>query len=175
MIEKEYEGRKLKRNNNSERYNLILKHPAYQEYLKRNEAEERNRSFCRHDLPHFLDVARIAYIINLEQSLNYSKELIYAIALLHDIGRWKQYTENLSHDMASAELAEPILIESGYQEVERKQILEAILSHRREEGIPNSLKEIIYKADKISRACYCCKASPECNWAEEKKNDVIKY
>ncbi len=174
MIEKEYERSKLKRNN-SERYNLILKHPAYQEYLKRNEAEERNRSFCRHDLPHFLDVARIAYIINLEQSLNYSKELIYAIALLHDIGRWKQYTENLPHDIASAELAEPILIECGYQESERKQILEAILSHRRVGRTRNSLNEIIYEADKTSRACYCCKASAECNWTEEKKNDFIKY
>ncbi len=170
MIGKEYEI-----NKNRERFNLILKHPDYQEYLKRNEIEECNRSFCCHNLPHFLDVARIAYIINLEQSLNYSKDLIYAIALLHDIGRWKQYTENLPHDIASAELAEPILIECGYQETERKQILEAILSHRRIGRTINSLNEIIYKADKISRSCYCCKASTECNWSGEKKNDVIKY
>ncbi|MDF2511676.1 MAG: superfamily hydrolase [Herbinix sp.] len=157
------------------RYNLILNHPDYQEYLKKNEAAELNRSFCHHDLPHFLDVARIAYIMNLEQKLGYSKDIIYAIALLHDIGRWKQYTQNIPHDAASVELADPILIECNYQEEERKLILDAILSHRSLGVDENGLKEIIYKADKASRACFHCKASPDCNWSQEKKNLEIKY
>ena len=158
-----------------DRFNQILHHPDYQEYLKRNEAAEIGRSFCHHDLSHFLDVARIAYIMNLEQNLEHSKDLIYAIALLHDIGRWRQYTENIPHDAASVDLAEPILIECGYQEAERKLILDAILSHRSSGMTQNTLNEIIYKADKASRACFSCKASPECNWSEEKKNHEIKY
>lgn len=160
---------------NNDRFNQILDHPSYREYLKMNEEAEIDRSFCRHDLSHFLDVARIAYIMNLEQNLGLSKDLIYGVALLHDIGRWRQYQENIPHDVASVELAKPILADCGYQEVEREQILGAILSHRFSGTAANSLNDIIYKADKASRACFCCKASPECNWPEDKKNHKIKY
>jgi uncharacterized protein len=160
---------------NKDRFNQILVHPNYLEYLKQNEAAEIDRSFCHHDLSHFLDVARIAYIMNLEQNLELSKDLIYAVALLHDIGRWRQYTQNIPHDLASADLAEPILMECGYLEAEREEILGAILSHRSSGKEENRLNEIIYMADKASRACYYCKASPECNWSEEKKNHEIKY
>ncbi len=158
-----------------DRFNLILGHPDYLEYLKQNEAAEIDRSFCHHNLSHFLDVARITYIMNLEQNLGLSKDLIYAVALLHDIGRWRQYTENIPHDLASAELAEPILKECGYLEAEKEEILGAILSHRSCENEKSSLNEIIYIADKASRACFQCKASPECNWSEEKKNYEIRY
>ncbi len=49
---------------------------------------EEGRRFCHHDMGHFLDVARLAMIFNLQQGLSVSKEMIYAAALLHDIGRW---------------------------------------------------------------------------------------
>ena len=158
-----------------ERVNLILHHPDYRYYLSRNEAAELGRSFCHHDLPHFLDVARIAYIMNLEQSLGYSKEVIYAVGLLHDIGRWKQYVENIPHHIASVELAEPILTACGYGKEEKTLILEAILDHRSKGAGNNGLNEIIYTADKASRACFKCSASPECNWSELKKNQGIRY
>ena len=35
------------------------------------------------------------------------------------------------------------------------------------------LAEILYDADKISRACYTCPAEKDCNWSGEKKNQKI--
>lgn len=46
-------------------------------------------------------------------------------------------------------------------------ILEAIINHRNCES--NDLNAIIYKSDKLSRACYKCKAAKECNWPLEKE------
>ena len=69
------------------RVDLILEHPKYQEYLDKIKQAEEKRIFCLHNMNHFLDVARIAYIMNLEEELGIAKEIIYATALLHDIGR----------------------------------------------------------------------------------------
>ena len=44
---------------------------------------------------HLLDVARLAWIFNLEANQEISKERIYAAALLHDIGRHIQYETEL--------------------------------------------------------------------------------
>ena len=48
---------------------------------------EHDREFCCHQITHLLDVARIAYIKNLEAGLGIDKELIYTAAILHDIGK----------------------------------------------------------------------------------------
>jgi uncharacterized protein len=158
-----------------DRINLILNNSTYREYLKLNVDNEQDRIFCRHDLSHFLDVARIAYIINLENGYGHPKDIIYSIALLHDIGRWKQYVENIPHNKASAELARPILIECFFHEEEIQAILSAILDHRKGSDEQNTLNYIIFKADKASRPCFNCKAINECDWSTKKKNLEIKY
>lgn len=38
---------------------------------------EKNRAYCRHDLEHFLNTARIAWIFALEKGLSPEKEQIY--------------------------------------------------------------------------------------------------
>jgi len=48
------------------RVNLILNDSWYKECVERNAICERNRRFCRHDLQHMLDVARITYLLVLE-------------------------------------------------------------------------------------------------------------
>ena len=58
-------------------------------------------------------------------------------------------------------------------EEEKTMILEAIINHRNCES--NDLNAIIYKSDKLSRACYKCKAAKGCNWPLEKRNLEIKY
>lgn len=159
-----------------ERINKILRHALFQKYVEKNRAAEENRPFCRHDMEHFLDVARLAMIFNLQQGLAIPQERIYAAALLHDIGRWRQYEDGTPHEKASALLAPEILSDCGFAEEETEQILSAILSHRdervREE---QNLRGILYRADKMSRSCFCCGMERECDWKGSRKNLVLRY
>ena len=54
------------------RIDAICAHPVWQESVKRIAALERERIFCGHDTAHFMDVARMAYIENLERGLGLS-------------------------------------------------------------------------------------------------------
>ncbi len=157
------------------RINLILNHELFKECLKENERWEKHRIFCSHNLEHFLDVARIAYIMSLEKSLNYKKDVIYAAALLHDIGRWKQYKEGIPHELASIEISKTILKYAGYNEEEKKDIEHAITCHRDNTEEEYSLASIIYRSDKLSRNCFNCAAIKQCNWSEHLKNNSIVY
>lgn len=156
-----------------ERVNKILNHPKYKKLLKELKELEEKRIFCKHSLIHFLDVARIAYIEVLEKGLNYNKEVIYAIALLQDIGRVKEYREGIPHNLASAEVAKLILKDLDFSEEDKDMIVKCIIDHRKENS--NSLSKIIYNADKFSRNCFNCDARDLCKWSEDKKNKTIKY
>lgn len=151
----------------------IMNNKLYREALEKLSEYERDREFCNHTIEHFIDVSRIAYIMALEENLSVSKEVIYAIGLLHDIGRVKQYEEGIHHDIASVEMSREILKETSFTEDEVNIILNGIANHRKESD--NKLEEIIYKADKLSRQCFNCKAEKECYWSSEKKNFKITY
>lgn len=153
--------------------NIILNNKEYKQALEKLNEYERNREFCNHTIEHFIDVSRIAYIMVLEENLSVSKEVIYAIGLLHDIGRVKQYEEGIHHDIASVEMSKEILKETSFTKEEINIILNGIANHRKESD--NKLEEIIYKADKLSRQCFNCKAEQECYWSSEKKNFKITY
>lgn len=158
-----------------DKINQIINNEAYRAYLKKIEAYEQDRIFCRHDFPHFLDVARIGYIKSFELGLKYDKALIYGFALLHDIGRWCQYEDGEPHDVASARLAKVILAETDYRSYEVDLIIDAILNHRNKEfDMDHEFNALMYKADKASRACFDCAARSECKWSDEKKNMRIE-
>jgi len=173
-----------------DRVNAILNHPLYWECLTKIEELEWDRIFCRHNMEHFLDVARLAYIFSLEKRLSLEKEVIYSAALLHDIGRHEQYQHGVPHEKASTDIAELILRECKFSESERDLIEEAISAHRGHEVQKSSVKKevnageenlvmdfsyILRKADKMSRMCFACKAKSDCNWRAEKKNISILY
>ena len=151
----------------------IMNNKLNREALEKLSEYERDREFCNHTIEHFIDVSRIAYIMALEENLSVSKEVIYAIGLLHDIGRVRQYEEGIHHDIASVEMSREILKETSFTEDEVNIILNGIANHRKESD--NKLEEIIYKADKLSRQCFNCKAEKECYWSSEKKNFKITY
>ena len=152
---------------------IIMNNSMYTESLEKLKKYEENREFCNHTIEHFIDVARIAYIMVLEEDLKVSKEVIYAIGLLHDIGRVKQYEEGIHHDIASVDMSREILKETSFTEEEVKIILNGIANHRKESD--NKLEEIIYRADKLSRQCFSCKAENEFYWSKDKKNFKITY
>ncbi len=157
-----------------ERIQKIIKHPLYKEYTGKIKEWEKDRPFCRHDYVHFLNVARLAMIIKLKEQIDISEELIYAAALLHDIGRHIQYETGNDHAIASGRLAPPILKAAGYSEKEADMIVEAIVNHRNEKvKEEKNLKGLLYRADKLSRECYFCETSGLCDWKEEKKNKKL--
>ena len=61
----------------------------------------------------------------------------------------------------------------GVQLIDRKIGKIALTNNGRELFL--KLEEIIYKADKLSRQCFNCKAEKECYWSSEKKNFKITY
>ncbi len=159
-----------------ERINNILDHKDYQSYLEKIAFHEKNRIFCGHNMVHFMDVARIGYIMILEDGAKISKEFIYAAALLHDIGRFLQYETGQPHELASGDLAPGILADCGYSTHESKEIVQAIIDHRNKSiKDQRTLSAYLYRADKASRACHSCPAEEECNWDRSKKNMTIHY
>lgn len=156
-----------------ERYQKVANHKRLQYYMEKTAEAEKDRIFCCHDWDHLLAVARIAYIFVLEQELPISKDLVYATALLHDIGKEAQYTRGIPHEIEGAALAEGILMDCGYAEDEIELITKAILKHRVYEESHSAFEKIIYRADKLSRPCKGCPAAKECNWPAEKKNTGV--
>lgn len=158
------------------RIDKIIANSLFLETMKRLSGLESERRFCKHDWSHAMDVARIAYIISLERKLGLTKELIYASALLHDLGRVRQYEEGISHEQAGILLAEQILLESGFEQEEIQIITSAISGHSNNQNvIENSLADILYQADKKSRLCFSCPAAGQCNWPDNRKNITIVY
>lgn len=154
-----------------DRINQILQHPVFIECIRQNEMAEADRCFCHHDIEHLCAVARIAMLLNLEEGLDLSKDIVYGAALLHDCGRYKQYLEGIPHDEAGAEIAGQVLTECGYDENEIRVITTAIASHRGSSSKTREsvLSDLLYRADKMSRNCRFCKVYEECNWTEEMK------
>ncbi|MEN3005817.1 HD domain-containing protein [Dehalobacterium formicoaceticum] len=156
-----------------ERVQRVLSHPDFDAYMFLNKQQETGREFCCHQLEHALDVARIFYILCLEGDRTGSlpdlkelsgqetKELVYAIALLHDIGRWKQYLDrSLDHASEGAVLARPILQDAGFNDREIDLALKAIAAHRDSQA--PGLGSFLYRADKLSRNCHHCPAQDKC-------------
>ena len=158
------------------RIDRIMNNKRYIELMAEIKTLEAARRFCGHGIEHCLDVARIMMILNYEEQAALSQELIYAAALLHDIGRGMEYRTGIAHDQAGISIAGDILNACGFSQEETKRLIEAIRSHRdasiREEC---TLSRLLYRADKLSRACYACEAEPACDWDISKKNMQVQY
>lgn len=158
-----------------ERIDAIVRDPLFQECLEKIRAAEKEREFCKHDMQHFVDVARITYILMLESGSLASfieenglkgprsaKEVIYAAGILHDIGRWRQYETGEDHAPAGAAIAEEILERAGFTPAERRVVVEAIREHREYSTQMTLLGELLHRADNLSRACHECSVKEKC-------------
>ena len=70
-------------------------------------------------------------------------------------------------------MSKEILSETKFDKEEVNIILNGIANHRSKSD--NKLEEIIYRADKLSRQCFNCKAEKECYCSKEKKNFKVAY
>lgn len=155
------------------RIERIRNHPIYQQEYERLQRMEEGRTYCGHDMEHFLDVARVCWIKVLEEKLPLSKDMVYAAGLLHDIGKGLQYEQGKPHHIASADLAEQIMADCGFSQEEISGVAEAIRLHRKPQEHDHPLVSLLYFADKKTRLCFCCKAAAECNWSDEKRTNEI--
>jgi len=152
---------------------IITSNPKYLEYVRKIEVFEKERIFCKHTIEHFLDVARISYIQVLENNMKYSKEVIYAIALLHDIGK------SIDHEVEGSHIQIGVDLCKKYKESQI--VINTVASHHGDcepESLMDSedeLSKLIYTSDKLSRNCFNCKGKEKCYWDENKKNYTIKF
>ena len=159
-----------------ERFHHLLSMPEYIAAQEKIDKLEQERIYCGHSRNHCFDVARIAYILALEEKLPFSKELIYTTAFLHDIGRVNEYQGQCSHESGSVVMALQLLPKCEYTNDEILQISDAIAVHRRNGAqSKRTLADVLYRADKLSRDCGHCKARETCKWTEEEKNSLIQY
>ena len=156
------------------RADKILKNEKFRAYLNKTAQYEKDRIYCLHDIQHALDTARIAYIKSLEGNAELDKEIIYAAALIHDIGRCAQYEDGTPHDEASALLGRGILEECEFTADEINQILTAVSEHRTDAD-RSPLGALLYEADNKSRMCMLCDARETCKWKREDMNMEVEY
>ena len=156
-----------------DRVTRILSDAFYKKQIKRIYESEYDREFCRHGFGHAVSVARIAYILALEEKQEIRKDVIYAMALLHDVGRYTPEERTMSHHEAGAVVAADVLRRAGYTEQEIREICAAIRAHKDPEDGEAALASILYRADKLSRNCFLCDAREECYWPEDRKNQTI--
>lgn len=173
----------------SARIDGIYASKSYILALESIEEAEKDRKFCRHNLAHFLDVARIMSIMNAEYGAFCAADEIYACALVHDIGRARG---GRNHALSSAEFAKELLPSCGFLPEETERIASAVSAHGGRGGAEvcpapgageedkikaalekaeNPLGTLLVIADKLSRNCFNCAAEEECYW--EKKNGRI--
>ena len=123
------------------RVNRLWQLPEFQRLLLELEEKEKNRSYCRHGREHIFAVARLMWIFCMEQQRveGISKELVYAAAFLHDLGRGSAKKE---HAQKSVEIAGRILPLCGYSKVETALVQAAIGMHGRVRKTYGSFAEI---------------------------------
>lgn len=128
------------------RYEQIQLDSEYQNLLSEIEDLEKERVYCKHDLAHFMDVARIASLIWIEEgsSVELNKDIIYAAALLHDIGRVIEYNEGISHDEGNrTKRTSRISL--------RNIILQCLRHYSRNKRRPTSIRCTIWRSSRNSR------------------------
>lgn len=146
------------------RVNQLIEHEDYICYMERIVGLEKERRFCKHGFDHGLNVARVAYSYILEKGeVILPKEIVYAAAFLHDIGRWVEYQTGEDHAEAGARLALPLLEASGFSSEDIQVILRGIREHRRHpEDNLTLLGEALALADDWARDCRHCSAQTLC-------------
>lgn len=162
------------------RVRAIWENETYQIAYRRLENLEQTRVYCCHGIMHLLDTARIMWILNLERGLGFKREVVYAAALLHDIGKADQYEQSIPHEEMGATRAQEILnelpVDLQFSSEEVCQIVTAIRGHRHLRADAEALEQLLFQADKASRACFAClpKVREACTWPDEKKNLDIR-
>jgi len=137
----------------------LIQHPVVQQAQGEINRWEETRRYCRHGWEHAWAVARLAYMLYLEETEQrepWAREVLYAAGLLHDLGRAVEYATGEDHALVSARLARGILTDLGLPAELVARVCQAIAGHR--QGEAEGWARYLYLADKLSRPCGHCQA-----------------
>lgn len=159
-----------------EYFNAILHDEEFEAALATLNTLEETRIFCKHGIDHLFDVARVSWILAVENQRAFDKESLYLAALLHDIGRCQTVH---SHDKESVVMARHLLTKHRVPVEKQEEILSAIGKHREKSTSTDlsscSLGELLAYADQRTRLCFACPAAHACYWSDERKNHSMNY
>lgn len=142
---------------------------SYRQALTALERREADRIYCKHDLDHFLDVARITLLLCQAHNIEADRDSVYLAALMHDLGRLDR--DEADHNVAGSVLAAQWLDAIGFPKDRQEVVLTLIEEHGWPgKKAPANLSEAFSLADSYSRACYYCPAADSCFWPPERKN-----
>lgn len=147
---------------------FILQNKYFNSLLCELRVLEQNRIYCKHDISHLVEVARIMLQINNNKGLGIPHDILVATALLHDLGRVNEYKFGIDHRIAGIKDITIILSDCGYTSKEIDIIIDAIKKHK--DNSTDTLNSLLYNADKLSRPCYTCKAINTCKWDKNLQN-----
>ena len=126
------------------RLDAIWADEVYQREYRRLEELEQTRVFCRHGIRHLMDTARIMWALNLERACGLSQDVVYAAALLHDIGK------ALDHEIEGSHVQIGVEVARKYKE--NPAVIHAIEAHHGDVEPKTPLAFIVMAADAISAA-----------------------
>lgn len=98
--------------------NTIIRHRIFKKCYNEIAKEETNRIFADMIWVIFR-CGQIDDDFNVKEDLKISDDMIYATALLHDIGRHIQYRQGIGHEISSAQIA-PLILDDCDFTVEEK-------------------------------------------------------
>ena len=185
----------------------LLKNETFLKIMGQVRVLENDRIYCHHELEHALDVARIAWIYYLEDESRERlsgdfgscpgeaaespakgkeyverKDLIYAAALLHDIGRAAQYETGVHHSIAGLQIAAGILEEIGFPEKEAQAVLAVVAEHplsagaasvQKAELVSDERTQEAERKNEVTEAAGKRSRNPESSQNEKNREDLL--
>ena len=147
---------------------MILTSKDALELLNNQKGNPQRREYI---INHMITVGNAAG--KIAEALNMDSDKAKMMGYIHDIGKFLDDEMGMNHRDIGPILAAPILKDVGFSEEETEMICHAIKMHGTYPEDKGSLAGLLYIADKKARRCFDCPAHDECNWPDEKKNEVL--
>ena len=124
---------------------------------------------------HALTVEQVMRWYAKDQGFEDEQDFWGLVGLLHDIGKWKEYTAGIDHAAFGSRLAREILPRAFFNQVESDIICQAIYEHRNINRDMSFLGERLHRADNLSRFCQECDCRDTCPKVAHKESSVSSF
>ncbi len=125
--------------------------PRLKKYIEENILTQYNKNDKGHGILHILEVIRRSFALNQNLNLGLDKNMIYAIAAYHDLGKY--INSDIHEKIAAESFYEDENMKKFFTDEQRLTIKEAIEDHRssKEDHPRSKYGELISSADRNTR------------------------